>query len=190
MKNAFRFLSAAAVAALPFALLGAGSIPQLRIPTNAVLIHNPGNGDYTGFSIVVEPNGAAWSIDGAGRGQGQLQSDVAQALFRDLSAASPLQQLPARSCPNAPGGLTTTSVGANAAIILTWKGQRSPDLSCSDDPRAQKLLFDATTIQRALYVQAYRVRTGIVFGLAGAGSVTGSSPQAPPPPTGSMTTGY
>ena len=77
------------VAALAVTLLGASSIPTLPMSKSAAMIYNPGNGDYSGFRIVVEPNGKAMAVDAAGRASNELNSDVAQRFFDDLSAAAP-----------------------------------------------------------------------------------------------------
>jgi hypothetical protein len=136
---------AIALAALPFALMGAGNASGSQPSPGSVTIQNPGGRDFSGFLIVVEPSGQAFALDGAGHSSGQLQGSLTQALFADLAAAGALAQLPERSC--------------NEALLIGWNGQRSGNLSCSADPRSMKLIEDITAIQRALYVQSYRVAT-------------------------------
>jgi hypothetical protein len=158
-----------AISALAIALLGASNVPNapnvpnLPIPTNGAMIYNPGTGDYSGFRIVVAPDGRAIAIDGAGHTATQLQSDVVAKFFSDLAAAGQLGQLSARPCSadvNAP-----TTVEVNSSITITWKGQHSPALTCATDGPSQNLLLDATQIEHALYVQAYRSRNLVTYGL-------------------------
>lgn len=157
-----------AISALAIALLGASSVPNLPLPANGAMIYNPGTGDFSGYRIVVTPDGRAISIDGAGHASTQLQNDVVTKFFDDLGSAGSLSQLSAKPCNadvNAP-----TTVEVNAAITISWKGQHSPALTCATDPTAQRLLLDATQIQHALYVQAYRRRNLVAYGTAYAAS--------------------
>jgi hypothetical protein len=110
-----------------------------------VTISDPGGREFSGFLIVVEPSGRAFALDGAGHATGQLQSSLTQVLFADLAAAGPLAQLPERNC--------------DKALLIGWTGQRSSNLGCSADPRSIRLIDDITAIERALYVQSYRVAT-------------------------------
>jgi len=169
--------------------MAAMKVPEISAPKDSVEIYNPGTGDFAGFRIVIAPSGKAWAIDGAGRGQGQLGPGLTDRFFNDLAAASPLAQLPNQRCAANPAA-DLTAVTAKSATIIIWNGQRSADISCSADPRAAALLYDASTVQRALYVQAYRVRSGVMFGLAGGAIVTGGAKAPPPPPTDGMGTGY
>ncbi len=72
MNRLPRVLSFFAVSIIAFTLVGAehassSLAPTLTIARNAAVISNPGSGDYAGFLIVVEPNGKAQAVDGAGR---------------------------------------------------------------------------------------------------------------------------
>jgi hypothetical protein len=145
-------------------LLGASNVPVLPVPPNAAMIYNPGSGDYAGFRIVVNTDGRAIAIDGAGHIATQLQNDLVQKFFGDLSSAGPLDQLSAKPCSEGVSENATTTVEVNSAVTINWKGQHSPELVCATDPRAQKLLLDATEIQHALYVQAYRKRNLLTYG--------------------------
>jgi hypothetical protein len=169
MNSLPKLLSTIAVSAIAFALMGASTpdssyVPSLTMAHNAAMIFNPGGGDYAGFRIVVEPSGGAAAVDGAGRATSELQPDVVQKLFADLASAGPLDKLPIGDCASTKPDATSTSVEVNAAIVITWNGQHTPSLSCVTDPRAVKIVLDATTIQHALYVQAYRKRTMMGFG--------------------------
>jgi hypothetical protein len=162
-------LLATAVAAVSFALMGAGNLPA---NSSAVTIYNPGDANFTGFAIAVEPSGRAWTLDGAGRSQSQLPSALTQAFFTDLAAAGPLAQLEARPCSQTEPG-----------IYLVWHGQHSPNLQCASDPRADRLLADATAIKRGLYVQAYRVRPVVVTRGSQGGSSYNYQPSSAAPST-------
>jgi len=159
-----------AVSALAIAFLGASNVPTLPMPANAAMIYNPGSGDYAGFRIIVNPDGRAISIDGAGHSSAQLQSDVVEKFFDDLASVGPLGQLSGRPCTSSADENAPTTVEVNASITISWKGQNSPALSCVTDPRAQRLLLDATQIQHVLYVQAYRSRNLATYGTPYAGS--------------------
>jgi len=161
--------SFSAVSAVAFMLMGAGThgVKTAPAPTlihNAAMISTPGNGDYAGFQIVVEPNGKAAAVDGAGRASNELAPDVVQAFFADLAGAGPLDKLPAGECSSAASRVPSTSVEVNAPIVIWWNGQHTAALACVTDSRAVKIVLDATTIQRALYVQAYRKRVTVGYG--------------------------
>jgi hypothetical protein len=164
MNRLPKLFSSVAVSAIAFALMGAytpGSpyVPNISMAHDSAMIFNPGGGDYAGFRIVVEPSGGAAAVDGAGRATSELQPDVVQKFFADLASASPLDKLAVGDCASTKPDATSTSVEVNAAIVITWNGQHTPSLSCVTDPRAVKIVLDATAIQHALYVQAYRKRT-------------------------------
>lgn len=158
MNRLNRPLFGVAVAVLAITLMGASNVPGLSMSKNAAMILNPGNGDYSGFRIAVEPNGRATAIDAAGRAANELSSDLVNQFFADLSSAAPVAAEPATPC-SVTSSLATTTVEVNAAISITWKDRRWSNLSCTADARATKLASDATAIEHALYVQSYRERT-------------------------------
>jgi hypothetical protein len=168
LHSYFKPASLLAASAVALSLMGAYSAGPLVVPTlpmghNAAMIYNPGNGDFVGYRIVVDPSGKAAAVDGAGRDSSELQSDVTQKFFADLAAAGPLDKLPAGDCSSTATADATT-VEVNAAVIVTWNGKHTPALTCVTDPRAVRILLDATTIQHAIYVQAYRKRTMMTYG--------------------------
>jgi len=143
MMRFSKSLFAAALAAFLFALVGVADASSTQPAPGSATISNPGGRDFSGFMIVIEPSGRAWALDGAGHSNGQLQGPLTQMLFADLAAAGPLARLPDRDC--------------DQALLIGWNGQRSSNLQCSADPRSIKLISDIAAIQRALYVQSYRV---------------------------------
>jgi hypothetical protein len=167
---------AAALVAASCALMGAGTLPAT--PSAAVTIYNPGDADFTGYAIAVEPSGHAWSLDGAGRSQSQLPFAVTQAFFTDLAAAGPLTALTAHPCAASRESAETNSQ-VDPGIYLVWRGQHSPNLQCASDPRADRLLADAAAIAHAMYVQAYRVKS-MVSGGGSPGSYQYSYPASQP----------
>jgi hypothetical protein len=160
-----RFVAVSAVASA-FVLMASHSaaFAATTMPPNAATISTPGNGDYAGFFIVVEPNGRAGAIDGAGRAANELSSDIVQTFFADLAGAGPLDKLLTGDCSNAKSDIPSTSVEVNAPIVIAWHGQHTAALACVTDPRAVKIVLDATAIQRAMYVQAYRKRVTVGYG--------------------------
>ena len=184
-------LAAIIIASLPFALMATVKVPAIPVPAGAVEIYNAGNAEFAGFRIVVTRSGAAWSIDGAGRGRTTISPTVTSSLFADVTAAQPLSKLPAQACSNAATDPATAQISANTAVAVIFDGDRSPILQCSSDPRSSSLLGDVQTVQHALYVQAYRIRQGLViFGGSGGGGAASGSPQTPPVYPSNPTPGY
>jgi hypothetical protein len=146
-----------ALIALPLTLLGAAA-PQTVRPDNAAIIYNPGNGDFSGFRIVVGRNGEAWATDAAGNESGHLSPSLTQAFFADL-AAVPLAQQPARACPSSDPNVAGTSIWLNAGSNPSASTQSIPNPDCALDPSVTRLFDDALAIEHALYVSAYRTRT-------------------------------
>src|SRR5579864_5725531 len=119
---------------LPVGLLGVASGANSGAYTQAAFIYNLGAGDFAGFRIAVDPNGKAWAIDGGGRASGELDKDIVRRFFSDLSAASPLEKLPNQPCPATRADIQTPT-DISAALIVTWRGASSPDLTCAHDRR-------------------------------------------------------
>jgi hypothetical protein len=162
MKRHRQSFLSVALTALAVAIMGASPSAVTPVPKNAVVIYNPGNGDYTGFRIVVEADGQANAIDAAGSASKYLQSDVVDRFFNDLSAATPLAQPPGERCP-VKAESSATGVEINAAVVINWRGRNWSALTCGSDMRLARLIADATAIQHALYVQAYRERPMYVY---------------------------
>lgn len=158
---------------LPCVALAENSIPALPLPDGAAMIFNIGSPDAAGYRIVVLPSGKAISVDGAGRGQGQLPADMANRFFLDLGAAMPLSQLPAVTC-------TKTAI-APLPTFVTFHGERSADLSCGGGDKSAALLGDALAIARTLYVSNFRAKAMRIFFTPGAQPA--EIPSATPPPS-------
>jgi hypothetical protein len=124
------------------------------------------------------------AVDAAGRASNELRSDVAQRFFDDLASAAGAGQSADKSCSSA-SELATTTVAVNSAVSIAWNGRLWTDVSCATDARVSKLSADAKAIEQALYVQAYRERTIVVY----AGNHSGYSAPSYTQP-GSGYTGY
>lgn len=168
-------LTPAALAGLAL-LLGGFTLPPLPVPKEAAVIYNPGNVAFTGFRIVVQPSGTTASADATGKMNGQLPASLASTFFADLAAATPLSKLPTVLCDSTPN--------AAKSIIISWHGDRSPDLGCAGSPQGAALFADAQAIARQLYVAAYRTGSVPMMGTGGPGPSVpsaGSSASQPPP---------
>ncbi len=169
MRRRVGIASALAWGLLGLVTLGATyapPVPLLPTPPGAANIYYPGSGDYAGFRIVVEPGGRAIAIDGAGHAATQLAPAVSQKFFADLTAVGPLDRIASGPCSDT-GNQSGATVELSTPLIITWKGHTSPQLACAKDAPTQRLLLDAVGIQQALYVQAYRKRNLITYGMPG-----------------------
>lgn len=164
------WLSALVTVILPCVARAENSVPLLPVPDGAAMILNAGSADAAGYRIVVLPSGKAVAVDGAGRGQGQLPGDLADHFFRDLTSAMPLSQLPA--------GLCTMTAIVPLPTFVTFRGERSTDVSCRGNDKSSALSSDVQAIARTLYVANYRVRAMRIF--FGAGGQPAQPVQAQP----------
>ena len=167
------FIAALAIAALPSVALGDAGPPPLPVPAGGVVIVSPPTGDLIGYRIVVAPSGDATAVDGAGRAQRALPPSVVSALFADVSAAMPLSKLPALACAPTPKAPTP--------LLVSYRGETTPDVTCANDPKAAALFADAQAVARALYVANYRSRSITLHsGAGGSQPATSSGPAAGP----------
>jgi hypothetical protein len=178
MKSIAKLLSLSSVIAA--LCLPAAVLPQ-DAPPGAATISDPGGSDLSGFTIVIDPSGHAWALDGAGHTTGDVNLSVTQAFFTDLAAAGSLAQLPERPCEQ--------------DVVIGWNGQRTPNIACSSDQRALRLMSDVAAIQRALYVQSYHTsasvaRSTVSYGARPANGQTYSRTSAWYSPTGGGTSFY
>ena len=127
------------LAALP---LYAKAAPKKAIE-ETVTIENSGSTNTSGYQIAVSTRGrAAFHETGEGRHACTLSKEVTAKLFTDLAAAMPLTALPVRH------GMRSASFGTQT--YLTYRGQRSPDLTFPSGPRAIALHDDILAIEKAL----------------------------------------
>ena len=109
-------------------------------PAESAIIENTGSTNTTGYRITVSSTGTA-TVDGKAV---SLPAGMSTQFFRDLAAALPLPDLPARH------GIRSASFGTRTSI--TYRGQRTPDLTFGGDARATALKADVDAIAGALHV--------------------------------------
>lgn len=122
-----------------------------KAPVQTATIENTGSTNTTGYQFTVSSDGSTGAIsEAAATGAtvvhyyktGTVKD--ATKLFRDLNAAMPLNGLPMRH------GMRSASFGTQTYI--TYKGQKSPDLTFASDPRTAALKADIDSITKALHV--------------------------------------
>jgi hypothetical protein len=128
--------------------------PKL-VPVQTALIENTGSTNTKGYQLDVSSDGSAAISTGviseaAATGQMVVHYKVgtikdASKFFQDLNTAMPLTGLPVRH------GMRSASFGT--ATFITYKGQRSPDLTFASDPRTVALKADIDSITKALHVE-------------------------------------
>lgn len=121
--------------------------PSPSVPAGAAVIENSGSTNFTGYRVVVMPDGAATVVLGSrAPATGHVSAAQAGKFFADLKAAGPLDSLELEHCAK--------SVSFGTSTFVTWNGKRSADISCGGGPSATALLSDAQAIVVELHVQA------------------------------------
>ena len=125
-----------------------------KAPVQTAMIVNTGSTNTRGYQLqVASDGGAAFSTGSVNKAAvtGDLVVHYrsgtvrdANKFFQDLNAAMPLTSLPVRH------GMRSASFGTQTYI--TYKGQRSPDLTFASDPRTVALKADIDSITKALHV--------------------------------------
>jgi hypothetical protein len=106
-----------------------------------VLITNSGSTNRAGVNITIEASGPAVIEDRHGnKTQMNLDSELQAKFIKDVEAASPVNEVSANHCMK--------SVSFGSRTFITYKGIRSPDLSCpgQKDPLAAALQKDLGAI--------------------------------------------
>ena len=145
------FFLALTTAGLLLAALPVAAKPKPAAVPVAV-IENSGSTNTTGYRVTVSPDGHCQSeVTGlittgpaAKAKLSVLPSVQAKKLFQDLAAAMPLTSLPAGH------GMRSASFGTRTTI--TYKAQRSPDLTFAFEPRTAALKADIDAITKTLHV--------------------------------------
>lgn len=125
---------------LPLAAKAPAKAKPKMAPLETAVIENTGSTNTTGYKIIVYPIGGA-RIGAEVRG---LPLAMNKRLFADLKAAMPLASLPVRH------GMHSMSFGTQT--FITYKGQKSPDLTFASDPRTAALRADIDAITKTLGV--------------------------------------
>jgi hypothetical protein len=168
------FIAALALAALPSVALSDAGPPPLPVPAGGVVIVSPPTGNLIGYRIVIAPSGDATAVDGAGRAQRALPPGVVTALFADVAAAMPLSKLPAVACAPTPKAPTP--------LLVSYRGETTPDVTCANDPKAAALYADVQVVVRTMYVTNYRSRSiSIHSGGSQPADASTPAPAAAPP---------
>ena len=124
-------------------------------PIETAVIENTGSTNFMGYVISLSPQGSVQAANTPGYGivsdldkskPATLPKSQIKKLFDDLAAAMPLTSLPVRH------GMRSASFGTSTYI--TYKGQKSPDLTFAADPRTLALKADIEAITRTLHVGA------------------------------------
>lgn len=153
-----RLLAFAAAALLLAALPALAKAPhKMKLkaaPSETATIENTGSTNTTGYKITVTQTGNSFHAEAVSTGgdhngeagnKEPLRSQVRK-LFTDLAVAMPLTSLPAHH------GVRSVSFGTTT--FITYKGQRSPDLTFGGNPRADALKADVAAITQALHVRS------------------------------------
>jgi hypothetical protein len=170
-----RIVLAAALAATLLPLDAHAETAATAIPPGAVVVVSPATGDLAGYRIVVAPSGDAVADDGAGEGKRVLSAVIVKALFEDVAAAMPLSKLQT-ACTQPPKSPTP--------LVVTYRGETSPDITCAADSKGLALYADVQTVARSLYVANYRARSVTIHGNGQATDT--SQPAAQPQPAPAM----
>ena len=111
---------------------------------------NVGSGSNPGYTISIFPSGSATytrlALSGTGQtGTGTVPAAVVSQFFHDLSAATPVQNLPA---------FTGTSSGLHTEETVQYQGETGP-IDNPGDARESALYVDASAISQALGLPQY-----------------------------------
>ena len=135
------------LAALPVL---AKTTPKKAADETAV-IEKSGSTNTAGYTIIVSSRGSASYAEAGAKPRVQaLQKENAARLFKALAAAMPLTALPVRH------GMRSSSFGTETYI--TYKGQKSPDLTIPSGPQALALYDDIKAIEAAVHASNHARR--------------------------------
>jgi hypothetical protein len=102
-----------------------------------IVITDTGSTNRPGMTVTLGAKGHAVIANRrGGKTEMQLEPELQSRLLKDLEAAAPLDQINARHC------MKSASFGSS--LFVTYKGVRSPDLSCGgqSDPNAMAVQKD------------------------------------------------
>jgi hypothetical protein len=116
------------------------------VMNNVIVIAKSSSTNLIGYRILVSATGDATFVAGNGPGGAALPPNLHARLKADVATASPLSQIPSTS-----GCAKPASFASETTIALG--GEHSPDLSCSNDPKAQVLMTDIAEIVAFLKIR-------------------------------------
>ena len=120
----------------------AAPVPYLPVPKGAAVILNTGSTNAVGYRIVVDPSGRVEYVHGSDRRTASISAHLTATFFADMTHAMPLSRVHVLAC------MKSASFGYETYVW--WRGQRSPDISCSGGAQADALFKDAQAIAAAL----------------------------------------
>ncbi len=118
-------------------------MPVFASASRATVI-DTGSSNRRGMRVTIDEDGRATvDVRGVEPRQVKLGDKMCAQFLRDVNAATPLSDIPARHC------MKSASFGSS--LYVEVNGERSPDLNCPDqvDPRADALQKGARDILRA-----------------------------------------
>ena len=145
-------LLALTAAGLLLAALPAVAKPK-PVPAQTAVIMNTGSTNTFGYKVTVTMTKGTYHLSSVSNGGKDTSSDsgmpsgvqpLVVQLFKDLNCAMPLTSLPMRH------GMRSASFGTETYI--TYKGQKSPDLTFASDPRTAALKADIDAITKTLHL--------------------------------------
>lgn len=109
-----------------------------------VMIIDTGSTNSPGTNVRLDNSGPNATVErrGAAGQKIKLTEAMCKQMMKDLKAAGPLNELPAKHCMK--------SVSFGTSLFIEYNGVRSPDLSCpQSDERVAALKKDAAAIMSA-----------------------------------------
>lgn len=134
------------LAALPLFAKTPPKANTTEAPMQVALIENTGSTNMYGYTLAVASNGNA-RLDPNGRPYSILYvpNRLTTKLLADLNAAMPLTSLPVRHMMH--------SVSFGTQTFITYKAQKSPDLTGGGNAQATALSGDIQAIVKALSIK-------------------------------------
>lgn len=118
-----------------------------------IVITDSGSTNRPGMTVTIDENGNAEIAGRRGnKAQMTLDTELHTRLVKDLDAAMPLDQMAVHGCAK--------SISFGSRMFLTYKGVRSPDISCAGqtDPAVIALQKDAQEIMALAKYHANRLQ--------------------------------
>ncbi|MBD5654619.1 MAG: hypothetical protein IAI50_05495 [Candidatus Eremiobacteraeota bacterium] len=119
-----------------------------RIAAGDITIRNSGSTNFAGYTVVVHPDGAAdVTINGVTTPQ-NLAATETKALFDKVTAAAPLDAMPAGGC------MKSASFGTSTTV--SYGSTTSTDISCGGNPAMHELAQTVSAVVSALHIASVR----------------------------------
>jgi hypothetical protein len=148
MKPHFGLFLASALPLIPMVAACAAREPAPSdgmMVDRTIVIENTGSTNAAGWRISIGKLGMATWQSGDGSGQSMLPAAMSARLMQDIAASGSLARLPPGPCAK--------SVSFGTRTFMTIDDDKSPDLSCPGNAKAQSLEADIETIASFLSVR-------------------------------------